>query len=302
MNKNALRYLLAVVSLVAFACGISIQPASTTPQPGQGTNGNQPGGGSAVGENTFVNEELGVSIDVPKGWQQQKGTDAGVILDMSDQGMVSRFVYFPAAADDTPEKVAGQLVQELSGELKNIETLSSAAFSLNSGETGWKTVFTGSLEDGTNLKLSVIVALHGSQSYVLLTFGLASSYDSEEAKVDAMGASIAFQSPVINGVPREQALILSGGESTNPREYDPATEHGSGDKLVFSGLVSLDPNLNVTPELAESWDVSADGTVYTFHLRKNAVFHDGRAVTAQDVDYSWERAASPALGSPTVLT
>ncbi len=103
-------------------------------------------------------------------------------------------------------------------------------------------------------------------------------------------------------IPLDQALVLAGGESTNPRDYDPATTYSSGDKLLFSGLVSFDPNLNLTPDLAESWDVSADGTVYTFHLRANAKFHNGRAVTAQDVVYSWERAASPALGSDTVLT
>lgn len=100
----------------------------------------------------------------------------------------------------------------------------------------------------------------------------------------------------------EQALVLAGGESTNPREYDPATTHGSGNKLVFSGLVSFDPHLNLTPELAENWDASPDGKVYTFHLRENAKFHDGRPVTAQDVIYSWERAASPALQSNTALT
>ncbi|HEX9838060.1 MAG TPA: peptide ABC transporter substrate-binding protein [Anaerolineales bacterium] len=103
-------------------------------------------------------------------------------------------------------------------------------------------------------------------------------------------------------VPLDQALVLAGGESTNPRDYDPATTFGSGDKLIFSGLVSFDPKLNLTPDLAENWDVSADGTVYTFHLRQNAKFHNGRAVTAQDVIYSWERAASPVLESDTVLT
>jgi oligopeptide transport system substrate-binding protein len=103
-------------------------------------------------------------------------------------------------------------------------------------------------------------------------------------------------------VPLNEALVLSGGESTNPRDYDPATTLGSGDKLVFSGIVSLDPKLNLTPDLAESWDVSADGTVYTFHLRENAKFHDGKPVTAQDVIYSWERAAGPDLASDTALT
>ena len=103
-------------------------------------------------------------------------------------------------------------------------------------------------------------------------------------------------------VPLDEALVLAGGESTNPRTYDPATTHGSGDRLVFSGLVSLDPQLRLTPDLAESWTVDAGGTVYTFGLRSNAKFHDGRPVTAQDVIYSWERAASPAIASETVLT
>ena len=103
-------------------------------------------------------------------------------------------------------------------------------------------------------------------------------------------------------VPLNQALVLEGSESTNPREYDPATTHGSGDKRLYSGLVSFDPRLNLTPDLAETWDVNADGTVYTFHLRPNAVFHDGRPVTAGDFVYSWERALSPALASDTALT
>jgi oligopeptide transport system substrate-binding protein len=103
-------------------------------------------------------------------------------------------------------------------------------------------------------------------------------------------------------IPLDQALVLAGGESTNPRDYDPATTYGSGDKMLYSGLVSFDPNLNLTPDLAQSWDVSPDGIVYTFHLRENARFHDGKPVTAQDVIYSWERAASPALASDTALT
>ena len=102
-------------------------------------------------------------------------------------------------------------------------------------------------------------------------------------------------------VPLDQALVLAGGESTNPRTYDPATTHGSGDKRVFSGLVSFDPRLNLIPDIAETWDISPDGTVYTFHLRTNARFHNGRAVTAQDFIYSWERAASPATASDTVM-
>ena len=120
--------------------------------------------------------------------------------------------------------------------------------------------------------------------------------------LSAFGAAPNQASALQIDIPLDQALILSGGESTNPRDYDPATTYGSGDKLLFSGLVSFDPNLNLTPDLAESWEVSADGMVYTFHLRENAKFHNGRPVTAQDVIYSWERAASPELSSDTALT
>ncbi|MBI2333333.1 MAG: peptide ABC transporter substrate-binding protein [Chloroflexi bacterium] len=104
------------------------------------------------------------------------------------------------------------------------------------------------------------------------------------------------------GVPLDQALVYNGGESANLRDYDPATTYSSGDKLIFSGLVSLDTQLNITPDLAENWEVSGGGTIYTFHIRPNAKFHNGRDVTAQDFVFSWERAASPELASDTVLT
>src|SRR5439155_24389849 len=46
----------------------------------------------------------------------------------------------------------------------------------------------------------------------------------------------------------------------------------------------------VLPQLAKSWKVSSDHLVYTFHLAANAHWHDGSALTAQDVKFSWERA------------
>jgi len=71
---------------------------------------------------------------------------------------------------------------------------------------------------------------------------------------------------------------------------------------VFSGLTGLNEKLEVVPDLAERWQVSPDGTVYTFTLRRGARFHDGRDVKAADVKYSLERAANPAGRSPVALT
>ena len=60
---------------------------------------------------------------------------------------------------------------------------------------------------------------------------------------------------------------------------------------VFGGLVTISPDLQVVPDIAERWDVSPDGLVYTFQLRQNAVFHSGKPITAHDFKWSFERAA-----------
>jgi len=71
---------------------------------------------------------------------------------------------------------------------------------------------------------------------------------------------------------------------------------------VFSGLVKLDSALNIVPDIAERWERSSDGEMYTFHLRQGVKFHDGREVKAADFKYSWERACDPATGSGTAAT
>src|ERR1700761_923322 len=57
------------------------------------------------------------------------------------------------------------------------------------------------------------------------------------------------------------------------------------------GTRQYDPN-ELRPELAERWEVSPDSKTVTFHLRADAKFHDGSAVTAEDVRWSIERALS----------
>ncbi len=86
--------------------------------------------------------------------------------------------------------------------------------------------------------------------------------------------------------------------SSDPPTLDP---HLTGDVTssaivheVFGGLVTLGLDYQPALDLAESCVVSGDGVVYTFTLRENARFHNGRPVTAQDVKWSIERAADPA--------
>jgi oligopeptide transport system substrate-binding protein len=92
----------------------------------------------------------------------------------------------------------------------------------------------------------------------------------------------------------------------DPPTLDPAltTDATSATYIVeiFSGLVTFNKDLQIVPDLAERWDVSPDGRTYTFYLRKNAKFHNGKQVTAQDFKYSIERAADPRTQSTVVDT
>lgn len=67
---------------------------------------------------------------------------------------------------------------------------------------------------------------------------------------------------------------------------------------IYEGLLRFDSNSTLQPALAESFDVSDDGLVYTFNLRPGVTFHDGSPFTAQDVKFSFERVLDPDTASP----
>lgn len=63
--------------------------------------------------------------------------------------------------------------------------------------------------------------------------------------------------------------------------------------LIYNGLVKYDKNMNIVGDLAESWDISKNGLVITFHLRKGVKWHDGRPFTAKDVLYTYQVTVDP---------
>lgn len=72
--------------------------------------------------------------------------------------------------------------------------------------------------------------------------------------------------------------------------------------MIFTGLVQLNDQLQVTPQLASSYDVSPDNLTYTFHLPHNLKFSDGNPLTANDVAYSIDRALSPSVSQLNTIT
>jgi oligopeptide transport system substrate-binding protein len=96
--------------------------------------------------------------------------------------------------------------------------------------------------------------------------------------------------------------ILRYVTGSEPLSLDPAVGNGQPEARIylslFEGLVEYDPKDNSPiPAIAESWQVSKDGTEYLFNLRKNAKFSDGTPITAKDFVYSFRRGLSPELAT-----
>jgi peptide/nickel transport system substrate-binding protein len=89
-----------------------------------------------------------------------------------------------------------------------------------------------------------------------------------------------------------EALIGSMGRLNPMLDWNNAADRDVN-RLIFSGLVKFDSRGLPQPDLVESWGVSADGKVYNFSLRPNAVWHDGQPVTSDDVLYTIEVIKSP---------
>tara|TARA_Y100000817_G_scaffold239139_1_gene191117 strand:+ start:996 stop:2678 length:1683 start_codon:yes stop_codon:yes gene_type:complete len=142
--------------------------------------------------------------------------------------------------------------------------------------------------------VAILVVIVGGLSASLLLSG-----ESEESV--NTGITTSTQAGAENNLSVGQ-LRLSGSD---PVTLDPhlATDAGSAEYIVeiYSGLVTISPDLELTLDLASSVDISDDGITYTFELRDDIFFHSGRRVTAEDVTWSIKRALSRKLQSTVSL-
>lgn len=95
---------------------------------------------------------------------------------------------------------------------------------------------------------------------------------------------------------------LAEGEVGPARFINPILSMSQADQdisaLVYSGLLRALPDGRLIPDLAASYTVSEDGTTYTFVIREDAQFHDGKPVTADDVIFTIQSAQNPEVKSP----
>ncbi|MGC2063991.1 MAG: ABC transporter substrate-binding protein [Thermodesulfovibrionales bacterium] len=90
--------------------------------------------------------------------------------------------------------------------------------------------------------------------------------------------------------------------NADPTTLDPAyivdVTGGAIAAKLFNGLIRLDAELQIVPDIARKWEALDRGSTYVFHLRDDVLFSNGRAVSAEDFKYSFERLLSPKGRSP----
>lgn len=112
----------------------------------------------------------------------------------------------------------------------------------------------------------------------------------------ALASVLALSLPVA-----AQAVTLQMHNGGDPGSLDPHKVSGDWENRVvgdyIEGLVTEDAGANAIPGQAESWEISEDGTVYTFHLRDDIFWTDGEPVTAEDFEFAFQRIMDPATAS-----
>jgi oligopeptide transport system substrate-binding protein len=120
------------------------------------------------------------------------------------------------------------------------------------------------------------------------------------AVVFALAAGCAKRDRPIDSGLRDQ--VLHFGNGSEPQDIDPQTVTGVPEHHIimalFDGLLNEDPEtLEPEPGIADRWNISEDGLIYTFHIRDNALWSNGDPILAPDLVASYKRMLTPTLAS-----
>jgi len=110
--------------------------------------------------------------------------------------------------------------------------------------------------------------------------------------------SPSFPSNPSNYDPDGRLVFSLGGEVSvlNPI-LSTDTSSSAVEGVIFTGLTKINEKLEVVPDLATSWDISKDGKIWTFHLRKDVKWQDGKPFTAEDVVFTFNSILNPKVNS-----
>ncbi len=117
-----------------------------------------------------------------------------------------------------------------------------------------------------------------------------------------LGAALVFTASCSREPEIRNPKTFSTGNIAGPKRFLPMltgdTASSSISGMVFSGLVRYSPELELTGELAKSWEFSPDCRELTFHLREDVKWHDGEPFTSADVVFTYETVTDPETPTP----
>lgn len=121
--------------------------------------------------------------------------------------------------------------------------------------------------------------------------------------IGAIFALTDLKDQIVEEVPAHGGALTEGVVGS-PRFINPLLALSDADRdlveLTFAGLMGVDERGNLIPELAESYTLSEDGTIYTFTLKEGLTFHDGKPITAEDVAFTVSKVQDPLIKSPKI--
>jgi oligopeptide transport system substrate-binding protein len=250
----------------------------------------------------YRNLTYGFSLSFPADWtSEETGKRAPIVKIRGREEYPLIEVYLgylpePMAASEYAKKVT----EELKGLLTDFTILWEGEIPPAKGyavEVSW------TAPEKLQIKAKLLFVMRGTQVFEVIAKSPTPRFDQQKEIIDKIIVSFSLEEPQPFGIPRKEALTLY---DIGPITLDPALSREMRSHIyilqIFSGLVTFDHKLNLIPDIAEKWEISEDGRIYTFFLRRGVKFHDGREVKAQDFKYSWERAARPETKSQTVGT
>ena len=250
----------------------------------------------------YRNTTEGFSIRLPRGWVGQENENNFPLLSIEPRERSSPIIADVWVYRRQDDRTAESWLDAQLAQYDQHITHDSGRHSLPGADSAHQSVYNWLLDDGTIItELSTVIA-RGSQIFWLRVATIEDFWPSVESQANSFTDSFTLETPMPFGVSRNDSLFQYWGEIVT---IDPALSRsgpGAIEGAIFSGLVKLNTDLEVVADLAHSWDVSPNQTVFTFTLRENARFHNGRPVTAEDFKYSWERALHPATESPVART
>lgn len=232
---------------------------------------------TALPEGYFRSEAGGFALAYPTGWEilsDITATEEFFVRDNLNSIVLGISSFAEPEASDFEEVIQG-VIDGLG--IEGLEVQERSEVILGQNITAQKAVLGISNGEDSTWEARIMFTNLGGRSYIIVIFGPKGNLESRGRTLDTILASLEFFTFSLPGLSRDNSLYLAGFPP-RAESLDPALQAGSAAGyvgLLFSGLVRLTPQLSVEPDLAESWTISPDGTVYTFTLKTHLAFSDG---------------------------